>query len=638
MPSVRNIGGKVRYSIERFDGGYNTKESPSKISAYESPDCLNVVFDDQGAVGTRDGSVKFNTTAVGSFTVDHGLSYNGNMIAWSNGTMYTTSGSVSGTTFLPVTTSSGRFGSGSHVAAQVYQNVLFCSDGSLGPWKYTGGESFYNMGIDIPSSVTGSGTSAGLVSPSTYYYAVSFINSQVVEGEIGSASVGVIVAASAVVGLTSIPVGSGLAGVNTRFVYRSDSSAGPFRKVGEIANNTTTTFADNIAPGAEGKLPIEDATSPEPFKTIELAKERLFMDSTEDGGASRSFGRWTDYQNPYVSAVENFEAFSRGDGEDVIAIGAQEDFVTFFKDNRSFSLQIVDPADDLTWVRRDISANLGIVGPKALTKVQGGIIFVGRQHNRLTGFHFLSGIDVQSTTDGQLRSLSISEKIEYDLLNLLSMNTWDDVYLSVFENRLFMAHARESGTRNTHLFWLDLNRIGTKGQVGSWAPWDGINAKCIFEHNGALYAGDSTSTGFVRQFNSGVYSDSGTAINSYFWTKAIGGQEEGELDSYVKDLRELYVWHEKLGNYNMSVRYRVDGDSGSGTSYNINLNNEGSTWDDMVWDVGEWDGNLTDSEARIVVGRTIGKRFQIRFDNQNTVNQGFKIFRLELGMNLRRRR
>lgn len=635
MPNIREVGGKVRYSIERFDGGYNVKESPSKISPYESPDCLNVVFDDAGAVATRDGTSKFNTTAIGTLPIYHGISYNGNMIVWANQAMYTTSGSVSGSTFTKITTTSGKFQTAPTVAALVYQNVLFCSDGVNGPWKYTGNESFFNMGIDIPSAPTGVHTVTSTeLAAGTYYYGVAFVNSQAVEGEIGSVSAGVTLPATGIVNLSQIPVGSSLAGVNQRFIYRAESASGPFRRVGTISDNTTTTFVDNTPVGAEGKFAVEDGTSPTPFTTIELHKERLFFDDADN----RSFIRWTESGNPYVSLAESNEPFDNGDGENIIAIASQDDFVTGFKENKAFSFEIVDPADDLTWIKRKLPSNLGIVGPKAWDRVQNGIIFVGRQNNKLTGFHFLSGMQVQETSDGKLRTLSISEKIEYDLLRLVESDKWSEIVCKVFENRLHMSYTRDGELRNQRIFWLDLNRVGTEGQPGSWAPWDGIPAQCLFEHDGVLYWGDSSETGFVRRFNSGSYSDSGSAINSYFWTKDIGGQDDGDLDSYFKDLRELYVWHAKLGDYNMSVRYRVDGDSGSGTAYNVDLSEGGSLWGSMIWGVDAWGGNRTDFEERIVIGRVLGKRFQVRFDNQNTAGQGFKVYRLEVGMNLRRRR
>ncbi len=632
MPKLKEVGGRVRYSVERFDGGYNTKDSPSKISAYETPDCLNVVFDDRGSVATRDGTAKYNSSLIGSFTVDHGISYNSAILVWANGQMWTTS-STSGATFVALTATSGKFTAGAKVGAVVYQNVLFCSDGTNGPWKYVGGEGFYNMGIDTPSAPTGASTGAGSITTGTYYYGVSFVNSAAVEGQIGSVSAGIACTSSATIRVSDVPVGSTLAGVDKRFIYRADLASGPFRKVGEISGNTTTTYDDTTANGSEGKPPVLDGSKPPVFTTIAQHKERLFMDDNANTGILR----YTNFENPYISEAENEEPISRGDGEDILAVSSQDDFVTIFKENKTFTIQTTDPADDLTWVKTEIPANLGIVGPKAFVKTQNGLMFIGRQNGRLTGFHYLSGLQVIETSDGRLRTLSVSEKIEYDLLNSVTMSKWSDICLDVFENRLFMSYTRTGDTVNSHVFWLDLNRVGTEGQPGSWAPWDGFSARCFFTHNGTFYFGDATATGFVRYFNAGAYSDSGSAINSYFWTKEIGGEDDGSLDSYVKGMRELYIWREMLGNYNMNVRVRVDGDSSLGLSFPISLYSAGYTWGTMIWGVDPWGTVRTDEEIRISIGRTIGRRFQLRFDNQNTVNQAFKVHRIEAGFNIRRR-
>lgn len=633
MPSIKNIGGKVRYNLERLDGGLNVKESPSKIGPYESPDCLNVSFDDDGSVQTRKGSAIYNTTLVGSNPIDFGISYNNLSVIWSGGKMYHSS-NTTGTTYVLVTQSSGKFSTGSHIAALVYQNVLFMSDGTNGPWKWTSGENFYNMGIDIPSAPTGvSGAAAGAIQPGTYYYAVSFVNTQVVEGEIGSTSAGVTLAATANINLSQIPVGSTLAGVNERFIYRAAATSGPFRKVGTISDNTTTTFTDSTAVGSEGKNPILDGSKPTPFKTAVLHKERIFFDDS----SNRSLLRYTEFGNPYISEATSFEPINNGDGEDIVAIASQDDVVVSFKKNKAVGIITVDPSDDTTWNKQDIAANLGIVGPKAFAPMQNGLIFVGRQNNKITGFHILNGLNVIDTNDGRLRSVSISERIEPELLENIVSTYWPEMFLSVFENRLLMSYTR-SGTTNNKIMWLDLNRIGSEGQPGSWAPWSGINAKCFFSHNGAFYSGDSTSTGFVRALNQATYADSGTAINSYFWTKQIGGEEDGSLDGYIKDLRELYVWRGMLGAYNMNVRYRVDGDSGAGTAFQVDLTQSSSLWGTAIWGTSIWGGARDEFEIRIPIGRVQGRRFQIGFDNQNALNQGFKVHRAELGMNLRRPR
>lgn len=633
MPSIRTIRERIRYSIERLDGGLNVKESPSKISPEESPDCLNVTFDDDGSVQTRKGSAIYNTTAIGSFPIDLAMTYDSQLVAWAGGSMWRTSG-VSGTTFTKVTQSSGKFASGSHVAALVYQNVLFSSDGTNGPWKYTGSENFYNMGIDIPSAPTGiSGAAAGNIQPGTYYYAVSFVNTQVVEGEIGSSSAGVTLAATANVNVSDIPVGSTLAGVNERYIYRAVAASGPFRRVGSIANNTTTTFTDTTAVGLEGADPVLDGSKPTPFKTITLLKERLFFDDS----TNRSLLRYTEFANPYISESTSFEPINNGDGENIVAISGQDDVVVAFKENKSTGIVLNDPSDDTTWSKQELPTNLGIIGPKALTVMQNAIIFIGRQNKKITGFHVLTGLNVIETSDGRLRSLSISERIEPELLENIQSTYWPEISMGVFENRLHMTYTR-SGTTNNKIFWLDLNRIGSEGQPGSWAPWSGINAKFFVAHNGQFLSGDSTDTGYLRALNQSSYADSGVAINSYFWTKYVGGEDDGSLDSYVKDLRELYVWHGLLGAYSMNVRYRVDGESTSGTAFSLDLTPTTSLYGTAVYGTALWGGSRDDYEKRIPIGRVQGKRFQIGFDNQNAINQGFRVHRVEIGMNMRRYR
>jgi hypothetical protein len=625
-------GAKPRNSIERFDGGLNTLNSPAAIKPEESPDLKNCVFDEEGAVTTRSGTVKWNMTAIGSAPVDWGISYNTTMIAWSNGAMWRTSG-PSGTTFTKITQTSGKFATGVRVAAIVYQNILFTSDGVNGPWKYDTSGGFYNMGIDIPSAPTGASNGAGSISTGSYYYGVSFVNSQVVEGEIGSMSVGVTTTGSSTIRVTQIPVGSSLAGVNQRFIYRGEAASGPFYKVGTINDNTTTTFDDTVANGAEGKAPVLDGTKPDAFKTIALHKERLFFDSSED----RTFGRWTPVGNPFIAPALNEEPFNQGDGEDIQAIASQDDFAIFFKKNRTFALHLTDPADDTTWQKIEIPGNIGIIGKKALVKIQNGLIFGGQQNNRFTGLHFLTGLRIIETSDGRLRSLAVSEQIEPTMLKETEPTQWANIQLELHQNRLFMAYAPFGVTTNNRVLWLDLNRLKNNNNPGSWSIWTGLPANFFFMHNGLFFFGDSSDTGFVRRVNAGSYDDDGVAIDSYFWTKQIGGQNDGGLDSWVKDLRNLYVWHAKVGNFNMNVRVRADGDSSDGTAYVVDLNQGSALWGSMIWGVDPWGGIRDDFETRIPTN-FLGKRFQVRFDNQNVAGQYFKVHRLELEFNLRRRR
>lgn len=629
MSKLTNIGGRVRYSIERFDGGRNVKDSPSRIPEYDSPDSLNVVHDKQGSVETRNGSLTFNTQAIGSFPIDGMASYNQTMVAWANGDMYR----ASGTTFVTVPSAQGKFTAGRKIASVVYQGILFCSDGSTGAWRYHAGDSFYNMGLVLPSAPTGASVGAGSLSTGTYYYGVSFVNTQAVESEIGSISAGITTTNSATVRVNSIPVGSSLAGVAKRRIYRASSTTGIFRYLGEIADNTTVTYDDTIANDQEGQEAVLDSTAPTSFNTIGLHKERLFFDDA----ANSSFIRWTDFGNPYVSQAENFRPINKNDGDSIQLVLSNDNVLTIFKDNLHFFIDTIDPSDDLTWRLITGSSNLGIVGPKAFAKVENGMIFVGRQNYRITGFHWLSGLTVLQQSDGKLKTRSISEKIQQDMI-ALPQSYWANIALTDYKNKIYAAVTRGTDTRNKNIFWFDEMRIGDEGQAGSWALWDGIEANHFVTHLGLLYAGGSASTGKVFQLETSTYSDSGSAINSYFYTKKIGGDQGTSLDAYVKDIREVFVWFAKLGNYKMNIKWRLDGDTSTGTGTTLNLQDSSSLWDTLIWDSGVWDGTRDDVVERLPIGKQLGKTVQFRFDNQNTLNQGFRVHRIEIGMNVRRRR
>lgn len=614
------------FVIPRFDGGLNTKDSKSRIGITESPDALNVVFDDEGSVATRQGSTLFNTQAVGSAPIDGISSYNGSMIIWHGGDMYR----ASGTTFVTIASAQNQFASGAAVAHIVYQNLLFCSDGTNGAYKYDG-SAFRQMGIAIPSAPTAASDGAGNVETGSYNYRISNLNTQAVEGEAGSMSVTVTLATTAAVTISGIPTAPVSHGIDARYIYRASVPTGPYRFVGSIADNTTTTFADSVGATtwAVAAQAIEDGTAPTPFTTIAQHREVLFFDDSSE----RTLLRYTESGNPFVSKAANFRPLNKGDKSDIVRIDVQDNLVTTLKDNSTWLLDMVDPADPLTWVITKSPSNYGIVGMQAATLIPNGLLFVGKQNGKVTGLHVLSGFQVLETADSKLRTRSISEKIEDNILSFPS-NLWSKISLGTFQNRIYMLCAISGDTKNDHIYWFDINRIGSEGQPGSYSLWDGISGSVISQHEGDLYIGSSDSIGQIYKIEDGTYNDRGSAINSYFWTKEFGGKEV--IESWIKDFRKFNLWYAKTGSWNMGVRYRKDGDSSDGNEILVDLTPGGSLWDTAIWGLDEWGGAQTDNETQHSFGTLLGRRLQMRFDNQDTANQYFKVHRLELLMNLRR--
>jgi hypothetical protein len=173
----------------------------------------------------------------------------------------------------------------------------------------------------------------------------------------------------------------------------------------------------------------------------------------------------------------------------------------------------------------------------------------------------------------------------------------------------------------------------SKNQKEAWVPWTGIRASQFTIYNGGLYAGSSIADGKVLMLEDGTYNDSGSAINSYFYTKEFSGFKQDI--NYFKDFRFANLLVENVGDYTMDVIYRADSDAGVGNISEVNLNPGGSLWGTMVWGTDVWGGGTTQSEVQVFLGTLAGKRVQFKFTNQNVADQRFKVHGMNFLYNLK---
>jgi hypothetical protein len=97
------------------------------------------------------------------------------------------------------------------------------------------------------------GSGAGNLSNGTYRYKITFYD-DTKESDAGAPSQALVVADNSTDGqasLTNIPLDTTLTATKRR-VYRTEVDLNVFKLVGEIADNTTTTFTDNVADGSLG--------------------------------------------------------------------------------------------------------------------------------------------------------------------------------------------------------------------------------------------------------------------------------------------------------------------------------------------------------------------------------------------------
>jgi len=633
-------GSEFKLRVNRLDGGLNVTDTAPNLQDNESPDCLNVIFNAQGGVQSRYGSAIYNTETVGTLSciIDGLAEYNGTMVIWAGGTLWR----VSGTTAVTVGSAQSVFNAGTKVAHVVYQNQLFCSDGTNGPYRYTG-DGFYRMGIATPNTnctATSNVPGANLVPTGDWIYKISFVNTAVIEGEVGATSPTLTLADSAAVCVTGIPVGAASQGVASRYIYRASTATETFRYVGELTGNVATTYTDIVGATtwAVSEEPIADATAPTPFTTIKLHKEHLWFDDS----SNRSLLRYTNYGVPYISEAANFIPLSKGDYSYITAIGVQDDYVSVFKGNSVWIGDLSVPGTTTTYNFIKSPANMGIVGPRALVEWEGGILFAGCYNGRITGFHNLSGINVSATLTDRLRSNKLSVKLDAQILQFPS-SYWDDICMAQFDNAIYIAHPQYGSTYNDHIYWFDVNRLSDPGNPGSWALWDGrpCRVNCFAVVGGYLYGGSSLADAYIIRLNTSTYADPAGGYNSYWWSKHYGGTVE--LESWFKDWRNVNVYYGLLGDWDFNVKWREAGTTGSGTKEAVDSNPGGSLWGTMVWGTDSWGGGATDAEDQIDLGTTMARRIQFGFDNNYdasnvTLNSGvgFKAYRVAFEGTLRR--
>lgn len=619
-----------------LDGGLDSKFEKSILPDNESPDCLNVVFTN-GAVATRGGSTKFNTTTVGSFVCD-GLyvrrddSGDETMVAFHGGTARTWNTN----TFVTIGSAQSVFTAGNRVGAALYRDNLFIGNGGVIPYKYNGTD-FTRHGVYPPPTNTGSFVSngGGNVQAGDYFYKFTYLNSYSAESDVTTANAATIVVTnSAVVRITSIPVAPQSWGVSSRRIYRAATSvagSGSYKLVGTISDNTTTAFNDSIQ-SPTTVAPTDNGVPPK-YSVCIYHQNRLFMNDT----ANPNFVWYSELGEPFTVASTNF--FKVGDASSDLVKGFQifDNSLVIFCENSEF-INYMTSTDDAGWSQVKVRSSYGSKSPFGTWLFNNKIGFPAMQNGKMVGFAAINGDTVEPSATLLTVSVAgsdlLSDKIEPDIFDIQETYV-GNISSIVYKNKAYIAVTYGSlNTTNNRIYLFDFSISNlAKKQKFSWVPFTGINAAQFIVYNGFLYYGSSTTDGYISQLETGTYIDNTTAINSYLWTKEFSGNPGHE--NFIKDFRKIKILADLAGDYYMRLTWKVDSDKGGGNTKNIYLNPGGSIWGSFMWGRDPWGGGKNQYEFEISLGQTSGKRIQFKFDNQNTVNQRFKIHRMTFTYNIR---
>lgn len=604
-----------------FDGGMNSKFEKTLIEDNESPACLNVTFG-AGSVGSREGFVVVNTAAVGSFVCDGLYTRKGTgsaetMVAFYGGHGYT----LDGTSLVTIPSAQGVMTAGVRVAAAQMENHIFICNGNVTPYKYNG-TNFTRHGIPQPTlspsfNSNGAGNLTG-----DYRYKITYVNSQSVEGNASDAT-STFTVTMKILNLSSLPVAPTSHGVNARRIYRTLTSGTTFFRVAEISDNTTTTYDDNIADASLGLAEPSNKGEPPKYTSIVFHQNRLFMNDIANPGLVW----YTDIDEPYTVSSLSFLTVGDQSTDLVVAIGVYNNVLAVFCQQNVW-LYYMPSTDPTEWIRIKSKSPYTTRSPFGLFEFDNKLGFPAMQNDKFLGIAALvdDSVEVSATAlaSSAMKADLKSDRIEPDMFDIQESYVGNFSSI-VFKNVAYMTMTKAAGnSTNNRVYMMDysLENLATK-QDEAWSPWSGLNAAQFTVYNGLLYYGSSTSNGFLYKQNPGVSSDSGTAIDSYFWTKEFGGRIGDE--ELHKDFRFTNLLVDLAGAYFMDFSVRTDSDSGTGTNYQINLDPNSSLWGTMVWGVDDWGAGSLQSDFKLPLEGASGKRVQFKFSNQNTAGQRFKV-------------
>lgn len=620
----------------QFDGGQSSKYERALIPDNETPDSYNVVFS-AGAVETRGGSTKLNTTAIGSFVGDGLYTRRDNtgaetMVAFAGGSAW----QLGTTTFTTIASAQSVFTAGVRVGTTQYENHMFIGNGYVTPYKYNG-VAWTRHGVPRASVSGFSGAvsaTGGTFPAATFYYKVAFVNSAAAIGDVSTASTALTVGANGSVEISGIPTAPQSHGVAARRLYRASGAAGTYELITTLNDNTTTTFSDTYYP-ASTTAPTDNGEPPV-YGFAVTHQNRLFVNDA----ANPNYVWYSNLFEPYTFASTNFQPIGDASQDLVKGLDVYANGVIVHCERADY-LWYMPSTDDSEWSVIKIASPYGCRSPFGTFLYNNKLMLPAVQSGKFVGFAALSGTSVDPTATNLETSKAgsdlQSDRIEPEIFEVQESYV-KNISAMVFKNRAYIAvTSGDNQTTNNLIFVFDFSISNlSKSQDAAWSLFDGVNAAQFTVYDGKLYFIDSTATGFVRRLDTPDYNDDGTAIDSYFWTKEYAGKKGHE--NLQKDFRKLYLLAERSGAYLMNITYRVDSDSGDGITKQIDLDPETNLWNGFNWGAATWGGGRDQDEFEIPLGTASGKRIQFRFSNQNTAGQKFKVIGAKIKYNVKGKR
>lgn len=425
--------------------------------------------------------------------------------------------------------------SGKRFSAVTYQDICYISTGYDNVIA-TDGIKAWEMG----SCKATLGTGAGNLDQLAYYYAVVFTVSgtDVVNGALSNTIT--CDASNQKIELSNIPLGP--AGCTARKIYRTEGGDTTLKLLTTLANNTATTYSDNVADVTLGAAMAAITDDVPKCKYLLIFQERLFM-ANEAGNNRGSYVYYSDQYLPHyiptysadlstTAPGDYYDVVSPDDGDEITAIVNQLAVIYIFKQNsiRPYYVKGVPTV----WTLGDVLTQIGSPAGNSVVHTEYGILYLGWDHLYLF--------------NGQYSSPTIDEfVVEEHMLDSRRLESfgyyWNGLYF------LGYTDADDGKSYHDRVMVYDLKHkfmsIDKGGPQTSGGGVVNINCFASFKGTGEwgqLYAGDS-ALGWVYEYDRTVNyvqvnTVSGFDSGTHSDTMAVGVENNPVLTKFVLDNME----------------------------------------------------------------------------------------------------
>jgi len=591
--------------------GMNSKVEDFDLKDKWAEIAQNCRFEDEpGALNKREPSSYLNTTALGGSLGDPMVG----LYRYYTSTGLITWVAVSGTSAYTVTDAGvateirANLSDAKRCSFETYQDQLIVSNGFDDAWVWDGASDNVTWELGGCKAILGA-AGGNLDASSDYYYAVTYDDDAVNTGAVSNT-----VSTDGTnfrIELSNIPRGP--VGTTNRKIYRTEGDGSALKLLTTIADNTTTTYSDNVADGSlTTAYPAVTDDMPK-GSILKMHRERLFI--TADPNNPNTIY----YSNPYLphfiqqTQGLDFMEINPDDGDEIMGIPIQLEKMVCIKKNTIRKVHVtsaVSGADPTTWYADDPIAWIGSPAQWSITQTPNGVVFLGWDH-----WYLFDGASAQPVFD------------EFDTGDILESN-FNDVVGYWHKENFIAGYTDKTSAAATHNRLLVYN---LKRQALSFDLWTGVDitgpncfgSRIGDDEQGDLYVGDSVNGYIIKEKDTdSVYRlRTKTEANDYFNEGLSGSVDPDETHDifvggtenapYIELGAEVSAdvipddivifwdnevtdpgsgWTEITGNEDKLIKINATaGTSDAGTSHNHLLTGSIPQWTAAVTNVG--DGN-----------------------------------------------